>query len=154
MFVLPAVHPDWFLILDSDAEGREWARAICNRFKARIEAALIRGKLEFAARSIERGLRYGVVLRLELKKLLGFISTPGTFSNIGFTYDGVFGFGIDELRVVGKGAIATDDDAVNSACRFGRNGGRKLSFTAVGGGHSIGRSIGLSRRRCPRRLGR
>lgn len=161
MLVLPAIHPDWLLILDSDAEGREWARAICNRHEARIEALLIRGKLELAARSTERGLRCRVILHLELKNLLGLYQHRVLFSNTGFTYDGVLGFGSDVLRVVGEGAIGADDDAVNSAFRFGRNRGRKISFTAVGGGHSIGRSIGLGRRsiglgrrRCPRRRGR
>ena len=154
VFVLPAVHPDWLPILDSDVVGREFTRAICYRPEARIEALLIRGKLELAARSIERRLRCRVILRLELKNLLGFISTSGTFSNTGFTYDGVLGFGSDELRVEGKGAIGADNDAVKSAFRFGRNGGRELSFAAVGGGHSIGHSIGLGRRRCQRRLGR
>ena len=80
MFVLPAVHPDWFLILDSDVEGREYTRAICDGHELRIEALLFVGILEAAARSIESGLRNGVVLREELENLLGFISTSGAFS--------------------------------------------------------------------------
>jgi len=82
VFVLPAVHPDWLLILDSDVESRECSRAICDGHEARIEALLCRGKLLLAARSIESGLRSGVVLRDELENLLGLISTSGTFQRL------------------------------------------------------------------------
>jgi hypothetical protein len=79
VLVLPAVHPDWLLILDSDMEGREITRVICDGLEVRIEALVIRRKLELAARIIERGLRSSVVLCDELENLLGFISTSATF---------------------------------------------------------------------------
>lgn len=71
VLVLPAVHPDWALILDSEVEGREWARVICDGHELRIEALLFPGILELVARSIESGLRNGVILREELENLLG-----------------------------------------------------------------------------------
>ena len=119
VFVLPAVHPDWLFILDSDVEGRECSRAICYGHETRIEALLIRGKLELAARSIEGGLRNCVILRLELEYLLGFISTSGTFSKTDSTYDDVMGLGIDDWRGEAKGAIEAHDDTVSSGYRFG-----------------------------------
>ena len=76
---LPAVQPDWLLIVDSDVEGREINCAICDGREARIEALHIRGKLELAARSTERGLRNGVVLCSEFENLLAYTSTQGYF---------------------------------------------------------------------------
>ena len=137
MVDLSAVHPDWVRILDSDVEGREGSRAICDGHETRIEALHIRGKLELAARITEGGLRNRVILRSELENLLGFISTTGTFSKTSFTYDGILGFGRDELRVVGKGAIGTHRDGVLSACT--------LNCCASSGGRRIRSSIGGSR---------
>ena len=141
MVHLSAVHPDWVRILDSDVEGREGSRAICDGHETRIEALHIRGKLELAARITEGGLRNRVILRSELENLLGFISTTGTFSKTSFTYDGILGFGRDELRIVGKGAIDAHHDAVLSALIFGRSGGSRIGFAIVGRGRRAGFTI-------------
>lgn len=66
------------------------------------------------------------------------------------------GFGSNERRVVGKGTIDADKDAVKNAFRFGRSGGRRFGFTvaADGAGRGIGRSISRGRSRRQRGLGR
>jgi len=118
---LSAVHPDGLGVIDGDGEGRG---SVCGRIdghEARIEALLAsgRGERELAARSTERGLGNGVVLRDELEN------------------DCVTGVGSDSRRIVGKGTIFADFDAVLDALNGGGSWVGRVGVRLIDGSPSL-----------------